>query len=160
MEAALWSVCQRSLLEDRQMFDYNKSFLGQGWSFPPSFSARNKQVDLVAYDEDIQQSLEILLSTRPGERLMHPTFGCNLHQRVFDNMSISTIALIKNSIDQSILFFEPRISLNEVVVQLDDFYEGRIDILIDYTVRKTNTRTNLVYPFYYKQATNVQLDKP
>ncbi len=137
------------------MFDSNKSFLGQGWSFPPSFSKRNKTADMISYEDDIHQSLIILLSTQPGERLMHPTFGCGLHKRVFDNINLSTITQIKGMVERAILFFEPRIKVNNITVQIDDLYEGKININVDYTIRTTNTRTNLVYPFYFDEATDI-----
>lgn len=137
------------------MFESNKSFLGQGWSFPPSFSNRTKTTEMISYEEDIHQSLIILLSTQPGERLMHPTFGCALHKRVFDNINLSTITQIKGMVERAILFFEPRIKVNHITVQVDELHEGKININVDYTVRTTNTRTNLVYPFYFEEATDI-----
>ncbi|WP_286267435.1 GPW/gp25 family protein [Thalassotalea atypica] len=130
-------------------------FLGKGWSFPPTFSQQNKRVDIVSYEDDIYQSLIIILSTNPGERVMHPTFGCGLKLMVFDVITESTVTEIIDLVERAILFFETRITLNEVVVNIDDFYEGRIDILLDYTIRKINTRSNMVYPFYFSEGTDL-----
>jgi phage baseplate assembly protein W len=135
----------------------NSLFLGQGWSFPPTFNDDEKNVDIVHFEDDIQQSLMIILSTNPGERIMHPTFGCGLKLMVFDTLTESTVTEIIDLVERAILFFETRITLNEVTVNVDDYHEGRIDILLDYTIRTINTRSNMVYPFYYSEGTDVQM---
>ncbi len=137
----------------------NNAFLGSGWSFPPTFEEHNCEIRLVSHEEDIKQSLNILLSTTPGERLMHPTFGCSLKNMVFETVNESVITKIKNSIERAILFFEPRISLHRVSVNTEDdpeqpnsIYGGMMEINLDYTIRKTNTRSNMVFPFYFAEA--------
>ncbi|MDO6686771.1 MULTISPECIES: GPW/gp25 family protein [unclassified Agarivorans] len=137
------------------MANSDTNFLGQGWSFPPSFALRNGAAQLVVSDEDISQSLHILLSTKPGERLMHPNFGCALHQFVFRNLSVTTVSAIQDMVKRAVLHFEPRIILERVDVGIDDYYQGKIDIVLSYIISQTNTRTNLVYPFYFKEATDV-----
>lgn len=133
-----------------------KSFLGQGWSFPPSFSLiPHQQVAMVAEEVDIRQSLFLLFSTAPGERLMKPEYGCDLHSVVFERYNASTESRITDLISMAILRFEPRIILEEIIVHERDFFQGRIDIDVRYTVRITNTRENIVYPFYFKEGTNV-----
>lgn len=130
------------------------SFLGRGWSFPPTFSKQSNQVLMTADEEDINKSLEILLSTTIGERFLQPLYGCNLENYVFEAMSSTTETAIKITVKNAILMFEPRIKLL-VVNLLDDFIsEGRIDISVDYEVINTNTRFNLVYPFYLNEANN------
>lgn len=129
-------------------------FLGRGWSFPPRFDPRTREVVMVPDVEDIAESLRILLSTAPGERVMLPTYGCALHRMVFEDASEQTATEIKEMIRKAILFFEPRITVNRIDTQLVDPMAGRLEILLDYNVRKTNTRHNLVYPFYLYQATN------
>jgi uncharacterized protein len=129
-------------------------FLGRGWSFPPRFDPRTKEVVMVADEQDIVESLNILLSTHPGERVMLPNYGCDLRRMVFEEASEQTVTEIKDMIRKAILFYEPRITLNRVDAQLVDPLAGRLEILIDYTIRTTNTRHNLVYPFYLHQATN------
>ncbi|ATP56313.1 hypothetical protein CPT03_07420 [Pedobacter ginsengisoli] len=130
------------------------SFLGRGWSFPPTFSKQTNQVLMTSDEEDINKSLEILLSTTIGERFLQPLYGCNLENYVFEAMSASTETSIKITVKNAILMFEPRIKLL-LVNLLDDFItEGRIDISVDYEVINTNTRFNLVYPFYLNEANN------
>jgi phage baseplate assembly protein W len=132
----------------------DKTFLGRGWSFPPEFHRHSKEVKMVSEDPDIKESLAILLSTRPGERLMHPTFGCSIHDMVFESINESTITEIKDRIQRAILFFEPRISADNIFVDAKDEKSGTLRILVEYTIRTTNTRSNLVYPFYLKEGTN------
>jgi len=130
------------------------SFLGRGWSFPPTFSKQTNRVLMTSDEEDINKSLEILLSTTIGERFLQPLYGSNLENYVFEAMSTSTETSIKITVKNAILMFEPRIKLL-LVNLLDDFItEGRIDISVDYEVINTNTRFNLVYPFYLNEANN------
>jgi uncharacterized protein len=135
----------------------NESFLGTGWGFPPQFDPLDKKSRMVSADEDIRESLHILLSTSPGERVMSPSFGCGLRSRVFSSVSASMITEVKDLVERAILFFEPRITINAIDVVLRDPLGGILDIDIRYTVRSTNTRSNIVYPFYYLEATNTDL---
>jgi phage baseplate assembly protein W len=132
-------------------------FLGTGWAFPPSFDWRSKEAVMVSQVEDIEQSLHILLSTVPGERVMQPTYGCGIKRMVFENINESTITEIKDVIAKAVLFFEVRITLHEIDVDLSDFnLEGVVRLKLDYTVRTTNTRTNMVYPLYLREGTNLR----
>lgn len=131
------------------------SFLGRGWAFPPSFDTKSKKSVMAEEDEDIRQSLFIILSTTPGERIMNPKFGCDLASCVFDNVDSLAINRMKDLIRTAILNYEPRITLHEVVVDTRDSFEGIVNIYLDYTIRKINVRTNIVYPFYLKEGTNV-----
>ena len=133
-----------------------KTFLGTGWSFPPEFSKRSKEVKMVSEADDIQESLRILLSTSPGERLMHPTYGCGLKAIVFDNINESTITEIKDIIERAVLFFEPRITLDTIEVGTEDIFDGLITIRLNYTIRTTNSRSNMVYPFYFRESVNLK----
>lgn len=132
-----------------------QAFLGRGWSFPPTFDAAAGAVSMVREEEDIRQSLHILLSTIPGERVMRPAYGCDLHSHVFDRISGSTVAEIERLIADAILFFEPRIDLEEIRINTDDALEGVLYIGLDYRIRKTNARSNIVYPFYQLEGTNI-----
>jgi phage baseplate assembly protein W len=130
------------------------SFLGRGWSFPPSFSANGKDVTMVAEEEDIQQSLQILLATAQGERVMQEDFGCDLHRFLFEEISQSMINSLTGMLTDALLYYEPRISLNNVNVEESTDISGLLLISIDYTVRSTNSRFNMVYPFYLNEAVN------
>ncbi|MBN2527990.1 MAG: GPW/gp25 family protein [Deltaproteobacteria bacterium] len=131
----------------------NHSFLGRGWRFPPEFSGVTGGVNMVSEEMDICESLDILLSTRPGERIMNPAFGCRLQTMVFESIDESTAVEIEDIVRRAILFFEPRITVNRIQVSTVDAMNGRIDVAIDYTIRTTNTRSNFVYPFYLREAT-------
>jgi hypothetical protein len=133
--------------------DYDKSFLGTGWSFPPEFSLQGRGAQMVSAEDDIEQSLRILFNTEPGERIMLPSYGCGLRSRVFDLLSESTVTEIRDLVERAVLFFEPRITVNEIDVKVEDVYAGCLLINLAYTVRATNTRSNLVYPFYLLEAT-------
>jgi phage baseplate assembly protein W len=139
----------------------NSSFLGTGWGFPPEFFQHGSDspvaaARMVSEDEDIRQSLWILFSTNPGERVMNPAFGCGLRAKVFDSISESMVTEVRDLIERAILFFEPRISLNSVDVIVRDPLGGILDIDVNYTIRTTNTRSNMVYPFYFLEATHAR----
>jgi len=154
-EQLCWA-CQPSLWEVETSMA-NESFLGTGWGFPPQFDPQNKQGRMVSADDDIRESLYILLSTSPGERVMSPSFGCGLRSRVFGSVSAGMITEVKDLVERAILFFEPRITINAIDVVLRDPPGGILDIDIRYTVRSTNTRSNMVYPFYLQgEGTNVR----
>jgi uncharacterized protein len=129
-----------------------KSFLGTGWGFPPQFSKRFTQVEMLSNADDIRSSLEILLSTRQGERVMRPDYGCNLDELVFEPLTTTFKTYIKDLIQTAILYHEPRIEVNKI--ELDDTgeLEGRIIISISYTIRSTNSKFNFVFPFYKNEA--------
>ncbi len=129
----------------------NQDFLGTGWSFPPTFSKAEQGVKMVSAEEDIQQSLEILLSTRPGERIMHPEYGCNLDIMLFEPLTTTLITYVSDMIRTSILYFEPRLDLLKVDINSQQATEGLILIEIDYIIRSTNSRFNYVYPFYLSE---------
>jgi phage baseplate assembly protein W len=127
------------------------SFLGRGWSFPPSFQ-RGAGVQMLDGEDDIRSSLEILLSTRIGERVMQPEYGCNTDRMVFESMTTGFQTSMKNQVEKAILSDEPRIDLNNIDLVVQDPSAGRVLIIVDYTVRTTNTRGNLVYPFYLTEG--------
>ena len=133
-----------------------KSFLGTGWGFPPSFSNKAAQVGLLTDEDDIQSSLEILLSTRQGERVMRQDYGCNLDEMVFEPLTTTFKTYIKDLISTAILYYEARIEVNKIEIDDTGELEGRILILIDYTVRATNSRFNFVFPFYKTEATGIK----
>lgn len=133
-----------------------KSFLGTGWGFPPAFSNKTSDVGMLSDADDIQSSLEILLSTRPGERVMRPDYGCNLDELVFEPLTTTFKTYIKDLISTAILYYEPRIEVNSIDLDDTGELEGWILIVIDYTVSPTNTRFNFVYPFYKNEATDLK----
>lgn len=133
----------------------DQSFLGRGWSFPPTFSKINNEVVMVADEVDIQKSIETLLSTTIGERFLQPGYGCNLDNYVFEPLNATVQTLIKITVKNAILLYEARIKLLSIKMDSTTFInEGRADINIDYEIIGTNSRFNLVYPFYLNEANN------
>ncbi len=128
------------------------AFLGTGWSFPPTFDKVLGTVSLAAADLDIKEALWIILSTSLGERVMLPTFGCDLASKVFTALTTTNANEIATMVTRAITDWEPRVTVDAVAVA-DSTLEGWIDISIDYTVRATNSRSNIVYPFYRAEAT-------
>lgn len=132
----------------------DRSFLGTGWSFPPTFRRSTRSVEMLSDEYDIQSSLEILLSTRVGERVMQPKYGCNMEKLLFEPLDTTLQAYMKDLIRTAILYFEPRIILENVTLE-PVANEGRININIEFTVATTNTRNNFVYPFYLNEGTEI-----
>jgi hypothetical protein len=131
----------------------DQSFLGTGWSFPPAFDRRNATVAMTSGVANIRQSLWVLLSTAIGERIMLATYGCNLQSMVFASLTETMAGQVTAMVAKAILNWEPRISVSSVdIVELDPV-GGKLGILIDFTVIASNTRNNLVYPFYLNEAT-------
>ena len=131
------------------------SFLGRGWGFPPTFSKGSRSVGMLQDEEDIRSSLEILLSTRIGERIMQPTFGCNLEDLVFENLDTGLKTYIADLVRTAILYHEPRIEVENVALEKVTDNEGVILINIDYRIRSTNSRQNYVYPYYQQEGSNL-----
>jgi phage baseplate assembly protein W len=129
-------------------------FLGTGWAFQPAF-VKGHGIRMASGEEDIEQSLEILLSTTPGERIYNFEYGCNIRRWMFEDMDLSAKALIAEEIRSAILRFEPRIDVEKVDVEIKNPLEGILWINIEYSVRQTNSRSNKVFPFYFREGTNV-----
>jgi uncharacterized protein len=125
--------------------NHGRAFLGTGWAFPPRVD--DSGVELSSHEEDIRQSIRIILGTTPGERVMRPDFGAGLNALVFEPLSATTIALVKQTVQTALVQWEPRIDEVTVTVTADP-PGGRLDIEIRYRVRSSNIFYNLVYPFY------------
>lgn len=123
-----------------------KEFLGRGWKFPPALNA-DGSFQLVEGDEDIREAILIILNTSPGERVMQPEFGCGIQAYVFAVINSSTLEQIRMETEKALTLYEPRIVVDEVRVEAEG-EAGRVLIHIDYTVQASNSRYNMVYPFY------------
>jgi len=130
-------------------------FLGRGWAFPPRVNGYTGGAVLVEQAEDVADSLRILMSTRPGERIMQADYGCRLHDLVFETNSPETRSAAETAIRQAVLFYEPRITLHRVEVDLVDWLEGRMSVELSYSIDATNSRANMVFPFYLTEGTLV-----
>jgi hypothetical protein len=132
------------------MFD----FIGRGWSFPPTFRKETGGVDMLEGKDDIQSSIEILLSTLPGERVMLPSYGAGMERLLFEPFNLSLRTYMEKLVERAILQHEPRVILDGVELEaLAE--EGLIRIKIAYTVAGTNTRNNFVYPFYLNEGSEL-----
>ena len=134
--------------------DVNNSFLGRGWNFPPTFT-KGIGVEMLEGEDDIQSSLKILLSTRIGERIMEPEFGCNTDSMIFEIMNTGFQTFMQKQIKEAILLYEPRIDLQSVDLITQNDVDGLVLISVDYVVRTTNSRSNLIFPFYIKEGNNL-----
>lgn len=131
------------------------SFLGAGWAFPPAFDRESGTVEMVEKEMDIRQSLEILLSTSIGERVMQPDYGCNLRDYQFEPVSNTFLGFLTDMVERAILFFEPRILVENISISESadvQLFEGKLLISVDYVIAGTNSRYNYVYDFYLREA--------
>ncbi|MBW7899577.1 lysozyme-like protein [Candidatus Brocadiaceae bacterium B188] len=135
----------------------NKEFLGRGWSFPPSFNRSFRGVKMLEQEADIASSLEVLLSTSQGERIMQPQYGCNLEELVFESLDTRMKTLMADKIESAILYQEPRIELEKVSLDESRELEGVVLIEVIYRVKATNSRFNFVYPYYKLEGTDINL---
>jgi phage baseplate assembly protein W len=135
----------------------DRDFLGRGWSFPPDFSRAPVGVAMLEEDADVASSLEILLATTPGERVLQPLYGCNLSELLFEVLDTRMKTLMIDKIQSAILYFEPRVTLESVDLDDSQELEGVVLIEVDYTVKTTNSRFNFVYPFYKLEGTDINL---
>ena len=107
-----------------------------------------------SYEQDIKESLRILFSTSPGERVNRYDYGCPLRRYVFEPLTAQTLVRMRNDITRAVILFEPRITLEDVSFE-EQPLEGLLLIHLTYTVVRTNNRNNMVYPFYLNEGTNV-----
>ena len=134
------------------MIDPNeKAFLGKGWAFPISTNGKD-DVTLALYEEDISQSIRIILGTMQGERVMRPDFGVGLQALIFEPVNTTTMALVKHKVEEALITWEPRIDNIEVKVTPNEPSRNGLNVGIKYRVRATNTFYNLVYPFYLQEG--------
>ena len=129
-------------------------FLGRGFGFPPTFA--DGEARMVEDDVDIHESLLILFGTLPGERVLQPQFGLDLTPLLFEPLTTTLRTLLKDRITTTLLIHEPRIRIIELVVDDSQALEGLLQIRLDYSVRSTNTRFNLVYPYYLGDANELR----
>lgn len=123
--------------------------IGRGWTFPLAVDSSGG-LALSKNDREIEESISIILGTSPGERVMRPAFGCRIHELVFSPSNAETVGLARRYVEEALGMWEPRVTVDEVVVSLDreEADYGRLNIGIRYTIRSTKDARSLVYPFY------------
>jgi hypothetical protein len=124
-----------------------EEFIGTGWAFPLR-TDHTGSIALVSHEREIEESIRLILATAPGERPMRPEFGCGAHDYVFAPADAATAGDIAYAVRIALDRWEPRITLNDVVVRFDAVQTGTLYIDIEYSVRGTNDPRNLVFPFY------------
>ena len=132
----------------------DRSYLGTGWAFPVRFD-KHHGVGLSSEEKDIRESLEILFSTVPGERVFRTHYGCDLRKWVFSKMDLTEKTLIIDVIKQAILTGEPRIMIESIDLEIKDELKGIMMIYLECTVQSTNSRSSMVYPFYFLEGTRL-----
>jgi uncharacterized protein len=129
--------------------------IGSGLAFPLQVDRRGG-IALARDEQDIEQAIQLILGTAPGERPMRPEFGCGVHDFVFDSIDAGTIGKMELAIRDAIDRWEPRVIVETVEFNLSGVGEGRLIIDIGYRVRVTNSIRNLVYPFYVIPAEELE----
>lgn len=128
-----------------------KAFLGVGWAFPFRIDA-DGGIGTAIHEDDVHQSIRIILGTSPGERVMRPTFGAGLNAFLFEPINVTTLTQVQARVRDALIDWEPRIEVTTVRATRDASEPGKVNIEIQYRVRATNAVGNLVYPFYLQEG--------
>jgi len=129
----------------------DRDFLGKGWRFPVSVNLTGG-VSSSAFEENVRQSIFIILGTAPGERVMRPDFGCRIHDLMFAPNNDVTAVRAAYYCEEAIYKYEPRIAEVAVSAVPNSVEPNRLDLHIIYVIAGTNDKRNLVYPFYLRSA--------
>ena len=132
----------------------DKTFLGIGWNFPPEFGSASGPTRMSSDEENIRQSLQTLFSISPGERIGHYDYGCSIKKYVFELLDVTTQTLMAEDIRKALTLYEPRIDLDSIEFEAAQ-EKGILFIKLEYTIRQTNKRSNMVYPFYLNEGTDI-----
>jgi len=120
---------------------------------PVQVDARTGTIAVSEYEDDIRQSIRLIVETAPGERVMRPDFGCGIHDLVFASPDAATLQRVQSVIVEALRRYEARIEVNEVNVTYAPAQDnGQLLIELEYRVRKTNQVGNLVFPFYFREG--------
>jgi uncharacterized protein len=125
----------------------SEEFIGRGWAFPLRTDATGG-IAMVSREREIEEAIRLILGTSPGERPMRPEFGCRIHEFVFASADGATASLVAGEVRRALGRWEPRIDVEDVTVSFDASDAGVLYIDIRYSIRATNDRRNLVFPFY------------
>lgn len=127
------------------------SNIGRGWSFPPRFNKEDSQVEMTSTDqEEVEQALRVLFSTRDNERLFHPDYGCSVEKYKFQTLNSIQLGRIRKSLEEAIDDYEPRITVESLSVDDSRINEGILMISLDYTINESGSTHNMVYPFNFE----------
>lgn len=132
-----------------------KAFLGRGWAFPPTFVKGDNALVMSEAEQNIKDNLFILISTTVGERIMRPDYGSSFKKLIYEPIDTTFATYITDQIRNAVLYFEPRIRLDDVEYE-QDAEGGKVNVKINFTIKGNNTRSNIVYPFYLIEGTDVR----
>ncbi len=127
-----------------------EAYLGRGWSFPPRFDRGVGGVAMTTGVADVTRALELICTTRLGERLMRPHFGCALVDGVFGGTTVQELTFLKHTIETAVTRHEARVDLDDVL--LTPSTSGVLTVELRYRLRGANSRFNHVFPFYLAEA--------
>lgn len=130
------------------MSEDNNDILGRGWEFPPRFDKTIGGVTMLEGTDDVQNSIEVILYTKFGERLFRSEFGSKIHELLFEPLNENMKTYLKESLELSLEMNEPRITVKSISLNQPNPSVGKVDISIVYQVIETNETNNLVVPFY------------
>ncbi len=130
----------------------SRSFLGTGFKFPVQVDPNTGRVRTSSGEDDIAESIRIILGTQPGERPMSPHFGCSINSFIFGGADYTAIMMMKHEIENSLIMWEPRIKDIVADIEQSPDEDGKLVVNISYVVRSTNNPFNLVYPFYINEG--------
>lgn len=128
-----------------------RDFLGTGWSFPVGTDNQGN-VRMATAADNVETSVRMILGTAKGERVMRPEFGCEIHDQVFSSLSPTTLNRIEDSVRTALVRWEPRIDVEAIDAVPDASEPGKVRIEIEYWIESTNSRENMVYPFYVQEG--------
>lgn len=126
------------------------AYLGRGLAFPIHADALGT-VELISADKDIEQSIRIILSTRPGERVMRPEFGCRAHDLLFEPRDSVLASKIEDDVSEALAMWEPRIEVTSVEPIIDEATDGAVLVNIDYIVKSSHDERSIVFPFFIER---------
>jgi len=136
--------------------DAAAAFLGIGWSFPPEFVIETGELLMTPAEEDIEASLRVLFGTAVGERFLNPNYGLDMRQLLFEPTSTTMLTFLRDRVKTAILIYEPRIDILSLDLDSPNPFEGQLRIALSYEVRATNSRFNLVFPFYLSDGNEMK----
>ncbi len=126
----------------------NDEILGRGWEFPPAFNISDQGPKMISGEEDVENSIYVILHTKLGERILRNEFGSNIYDLMFEPLTQNMKTYMASTLKQSLVNNEPRITVDNLTLVQDDPALGRVDIHIDYSIINSNNAQNLVLPFY------------
>ena len=136
-----------------------RGFLGSGMKFPPQVNTATGRFVVSSEEESVKESVYLILMTQKTERFLRPEFGSNLMSYTFMDINMTTVNMMIRSLTEQILKQEPRIG--EVVITTDSqVKEGCLLVNIDYTIRSSQIRDNLVFPFYLNASAEEEAYEP